>query len=217
MTILALDSCSVSASVGVVRDGDLLAQSFQNVGLTHSETLLPMLESLLLNSKLTPQSLDLVAVSNGPGSFTGLRIGVSAALGFALSLSLPCVGVSSLEAAARSAVHTEGLICACMDARRDQVYNAMFFSENGRLTRLCEDRAVALEEVLAEIGDRRAVFVGDGARMCYNEPGHFLQYPTAYGVAGCVIAGHTRKADELCYLRLPQAERERLERERNKP
>lgn len=219
MTVLAIDSSSKTASCAIVRDAELIAQSFFNTGLTHSETLLPMIGCVLRNSRTRPRDIDLVAVSNGPGSFTGLRIGVATAMGFAEASGIECAGVSSLEAAARGAAHMGGLICAVMDARREQVYNALFHAENGKLTRLCEDRALALSELGAEISGKNAIVVGDGAGLCYNigNPVKEVRYPTGYGVALAALAGHTRPADKLNYLRLPQAERERIEREERSP
>ena len=178
-----------------------------------------MIDGLLKNSSTEPKDIGLVAVSNGPGSFTGLRIGIATAMGFALSAGIDCVGVSSLEAAAYGAAHmgvlTEGvLICAVMDARREQVYNALFRAENGELTRLSEDRAIAISELEEEISGKGAIVVGDGAELCYNigKPLKTIMYPTGYGVAMAAIAGHTRPAGEPIYLRLPQAEREKRER-----
>ncbi len=216
MTVLAIESSSKTASCALVRDGGLIAQSFLNTGLTHSETLLPMVDAMLKNSKTGPGGIDLVAVANGPGSFTGLRIGTATAMGFALAANIECVGVSSLEAAAYGAAHMGGLICAVMDARRSQVYNALFLAENGGLTRLCEDRASSLEELAAEMDGKNAIVVGDGAELCYNigNPVPAVRYPTGFGVALAALAGHTRPADRPLYLRLPQAERERIEKER---
>lgn len=216
MTVLAIDSSSKTASCAVVARGEVIAQSFLNTGLTHSQTLLPLIESTLKNAGAGIADIGLIAVSNGPGSFTGLRIGVATALGLAVPAGIECVGVSSLEAAAHGAAHMDGLICAVMDARRNQVYNALFRAGGGVLTRLCEDRAISLEALSAEISEKGAIVVGDGAGLCYNigHPIRQLMYPTGYGVAMAALAGHTRPADELRYLRLPQAERERIEKER---
>ncbi|MDR0380525.1 MAG: tRNA (adenosine(37)-N6)-threonylcarbamoyltransferase complex dimerization subunit type 1 TsaB [Oscillospiraceae bacterium] len=191
MTILAFDSSSLSASAAVTRDGALLAQSFQNNGLTHSQTLMPMAEALLRNAGLALTDVDLIAVTHGPGSFTGLRIGVAAANGLAWGLGRPCLGVSSLAAAAQGVAHWGGLICAVQDARRGEVYNALFLSEGGALTRLTEDRALPLAALWAEMQKKNPILVGDGAELCYNgrggeaarlAPPH-LRFPCAWAVA----------------------------------
>ena len=131
----------MAASVAVSEDGALIAQSYQRSGLTHSRTLMPMCRDLLENCGLTLGEMDVVAVAAGPGSFTGLRIGVATAKGLAWPGDKPCAGVSTLEAMAWPLAHLEGDLCAVMDARRHQVYNARFQAEGGRLLRLCPDRA----------------------------------------------------------------------------
>ena len=124
MKILGLESSAKSASVALMEDGKLLARSFQNTGLTHSRTLLPMAEAMLQNCELGIADVDAVAVAVGPGSFTGLRIGISAAKGLAWARELPCIGVSTLEAMAQNLAHLENTVLVCaMDARRSQVYN----------------------------------------------------------------------------------------------
>jgi tRNA threonylcarbamoyladenosine biosynthesis protein TsaB len=223
MTILAFDSSSLSASVAVTRDGALLAQSFQNNGLTHSQTLMLMVEALLRNARLALSDMDLIAVAHGPGSFTGLRIGVAAANGLAWGLARPCLGVSSLEAAAQGVAHWGGLICAVQDARRGEVYNALFWSEGGALTRLTEDRALPLAALWAEMQKKNPALVGDGAELCYNgrdgamarlAPPH-LRFPGAWGVAR-LAAAHPNRSEATyatpVYIRASQAERERRER-----
>jgi len=151
MLILAFESSSKPASVAVCSDGILLGQYFQNSGLTHSRTLLAMAASLLKNLDLSAKDIDLVAVSRGPGSFTGVRIGVSAAKGLAWGMDKPVCGVSTLEAMAYQAPIAGMTICPVMDARRSQVYNALFkWQENdGAPTRLCDDRAISLEDLAA--------------------------------------------------------------------
>lgn len=229
MKILALETSAKSVSVAVLEDGKVLGSAYQNIGLTHSRTLMPLLDGMLKNSELTLDDMDLIAVAAGPGSFTGLRIGVSAAKGLAWAQSLPCCGVSTLEAMAQNVRHIEGctIICA-MDARRQQVYNAVFHVENGSLVRMAPDRAIALEELAAEIknDENTKIIVGDGAQLCYtylSEQGiscrmapPALVMQNAIGVAqvACEMAGRgeTVNAHELVpvYLRLSQAERERL-------
>ena len=229
MLILALESSAKAASAALCRDGVLLGQYFQNCGLTHSVTLLPMAEALLKNTGLTAADVDVFAVSHGPGSFTGVRIGVSAVKGLAWAAEKPCVGVSTLEAMAWNGLCAApgSLICCAMDARRAQVYNALFRIRDGRVERLCPDRAISLGELTAELAQRGEtnIFVtGDGMRItcdalvqaglpavCAPEPGAFQ---SAWGVCMAAQDKPTCTADGLLpvYLRLSQAERERQAR-----
>lgn len=232
MNILALEASAKAASCCVCRDDFLLAQSYQHSGLTHSRTLLPMVEDLLKNSGLSLDDMELIAVANGPGSFTGLRIGVSTAKGLAWAKALPCAGCSTLESMAWNLSHLEGAdICCAMDARRSQVYAARFVIEGGRPVRLRADEAISAAQLAEEIKNRKKpqILVGDGWELCYNEltsralpcsvaPPH-LRYPSAWGVARCALAmaerGELTTAAALApaYHRLSQAERERLERQ----
>ena len=236
MLILALESSAKAASVALVRDGRLLGQSTQISALTHSRTLLPMVDAMLRNAEIARESIDLYAVSAGPGSFTGLRIGVSALKGLAWAADKPCVGVSTLYAMAQNLAHADALLVCAMDARRSQVYNALFEAKDGRLTRLTPDRAIGLDELAAELqGDaRRTLVLGDGAALahgcltenvvaCALAPAA-LRYQNAVGVALAAAEaaerGEAVSAQELAisYLRVSQAERERrarLEREAN--
>ena len=128
-----------------------MAQSFQNNGLTHSRTLMPMVRDMLENCGAALEEVDVIAVAAGPGSFTGLRIGVATAKGLAWPGDKPCAGVSTLEAMAWTVAHMGGDLCPVMDARRHQVYNARFRCEEGRPVRLTGDRAISLEELGAEL------------------------------------------------------------------
>ena len=226
MLTLALESSAKSASVALVEDGQLLAQYNQNTGLTHSRTLLPMAEDMLKNAELRLSDVDLIAVAHGPGSFTGIRIGVSTVKGLAWAAEKPCVGVSTLEAMAWHGLAVGGYICPVMDARRSQVYNALFKIENGRPVRMTEDRPIALEELAKEVTALGApVFlIGDGAALCFEyftahgvpcvmAPDN-LRWQDAWGVAMAAADKTPGNADELLpvYLRLSQAERERQER-----
>ena len=169
MMILALESSATACSAALCRDGELVAQSYQNSGLTHSRTLLPMVRDMLANSQLTLDQVDVIAVAAGPGSFTGIRIGVAAAKGLAFAADKPAVGVSTLEAMARNVAHVPGLVICAMDARRQQIYNALFEADaEGQLTRLTPDRAIALAELADELREdsRPKLVVGDGARLC---------------------------------------------------
>lgn len=232
MKILALESSALAASVAVCDDEELVAQSFQRTGLTHSATLMPMAEDLLKNAGLTMADIDVIAVAAGPGSFTGLRIGVSAAKGLAWALDKPCAACSTLESMAWQVAHLDGEICPAMDARRKQVYNARFAVENGCPVRLTEDRAISLAELAEEIKNngKMQILVGDGSRLCYNAfreanipaklaPPH-LMFQTAWGVArqGLKLANEGKLTTAALlvpeYHRLSQAERERLNKQK---
>ncbi len=234
MKILGLESSAKSASAALTEDGKILARSFQNSGLTHSRTLLPMAEAMLKNCDLSMDDIDAVAVAAGPGSFTGLRIGVSAAKGLSWAREIPCIGISTLEAMAQNLAHLNNTLIICaMDARRSQIYNAFFLAEGGGvLRRLCDDRAIALSDAAEDLKaiSYPKIVVGDGALLCYNylseaginctlAPQH-LQMQDAVGV--CLCAEKAAKEDKLTssadlqpvYLRLSQAERERLQKEK---
>ena len=226
MKILALESSAAACSAALCEDEFLLAQSFQNSGLTHSRTLMPMVQSMLEHCGHTLAEVDVVAVAAGPGSFTGL----------AAPRDLPCAAVSTLEAIAENAqgLPFDGVVCAVMDARRNQVYNARFRSTGDGLLRLCPDRAVALAELAEELktSGKPQILVGDGAVLCYTTlkesgldvrlaPPH-LRFQSAWGVARCALeqvrTGRLTDAASLSpdYHRLSQAERERLAKEQNK-
>lgn len=230
MKILALESSAKAASCAVLADGVPLASAWQATGLTHSRTLLPMVQDMLRSSELSLADMDAVAIAAGPGSFTGLRIGLATVKGLSWAGEKPCIGVSTLEGMAYPLSHLEGIIVCAMDARRSQIYNAVFLAESGKLTRLREDRAISLEDAAADIRemDGPITIVGDGASLCYEyftnagiacelAPAH-LRQQSAVGIAmAAEAAGETAavSAQELMpvYLRLSQAERERLARE----
>lgn len=226
MLILAFESSAKPASAALVKDGQLLSQYMQCSALTHSRTLLPMAEDMLKNAELKLGDVDLIAVAHGPGSFTGIRIGVSTVKGLAWAAEKPCIGVSTLEAMAWHGLASGGYVCPVMDARRSQVYNALFKIENGRPVRMTEDRPIALDELSKEVSalDAPVCLIGDGASLCYE---HFtahgipctmapdnLRWQDAWGVAMAAADKTPGNADELLpvYLRLSQAERERQER-----
>ena len=153
MRILALETSAKAVSAAVTEDGRVLCSGYQDTGLTHSRTLMPIVEAMLKNTGLTVQDCDAVAVAVGPGSFTGIRIGVSAAKGLAFAADKPCAAVSTLEAMARNVAHMDALVVCAMDARRSQVYNALFTAGEGRLTRRTPDRAIGLAELAEELRD----------------------------------------------------------------
>ena len=168
--ILAFETSAKAASVALLENGKLLGESYQNTGLTHSQTLLQMAEDLLKTCGKSPADVSAVAVAAGPGSFTGVRIGVAAAKGFAWGAEIPCVGVSTLEAMAESLGVWQGIVVPTMDARRSQTYTAIFRAEGGKLTQLEEDQAISYEELGEKIKNcEKPIFlVGDGAEICYN-------------------------------------------------
>ena len=231
MLILAFETSAKAGSVALLEDGRLLGESYQNTGLTHSQTLMTMAQSLIESCGYTPQNVGAVAVAAGPGSFTGVRIGVAAAKGFAWGAEIPCYGVSTLESMALHLGVWEGTVVCAMDARRNQVYNAVFRAEAGNLTRLCEDRAISLEDLAQEIKNlpKPLFLVGDGSNLCYNTlkdtvpglvlpPEHRLHQRAAgvgLGAWQKIQAGEPGDGAALTpnYLRLSQAERERLARE----
>ncbi len=222
MKILAIESSAKAASVCIAEDGKILGEVFLNCGLTHSVTIMPSVEWLLDMSGLKMSDIDRIAITEGPGSFTGLRIGMAAVKGLAWSADIPCVGVSTLLAAAKGVADTDGLICAVMDARAGQVYNALFKAENGRLTRLCDDRAIKISELLAELsGEENILVCGDGTEVFMKEAGENfhaasenIRYQRASSVAFLAAESAAVSAKTLSpeYIRLPQAERERLEK-----
>lgn len=230
MKIFACDSTAKTASVALCEDDILLAEFTQNGGNTHSETLLPMTEVLLNSMKTDIDEIDIFAVSEGPGSFTGVRIGAATIKGFAHRRNSPCIGVSTLEALARNlAFGSDKIIVPLMDARRGQFYTAKFAYKNGKLERLSDDCALSFDEFASDIVTlgERVYLCGDGYtsgrkllgdELSYETP-EKLRYQSAYSVAQIAyekyLAGERTKASELrpTYLRLPQAERDRLKKE----
>lgn len=226
MKILAIDSSAVSASVAVTDDNKLIGEFFLNTGLTHSRTLMCMVEAALSCSDLKICDIDLFAVTNGPGSFTGVRIGVSSVMGMAEALNKPCIGVSTLHAMAYNMKSYNGYVCSVMDARCNQVYTALFKVNNGTVQRITEDEAISIDELsdrLPELGET-VCFIGDGAKLCYDRlegkiscslPSENLIYQRAFGAAMAVYenelykSSHSPDALNVSYLRLSQAERER--------
>lgn len=222
--ILGIDSSAITAGCALYEDGKIVAEQFLNTRHTHSETLLPMVKTMLESAKITLSEVDRIAVTTGPGSFTGLRIGISCVKGMCFGDEKPCVPVSTLEAIAFNFVQIDGIICACMDARCKQVYNALFKSENGVITRLCDDRAVSLSELSEELSalEGRVILAGDGAELThaftdgrYELASIAMRFQRGSGVCLAAESKPEIAAAALMpsYLRLPQAERERLARE----
>ena len=230
MKILALDSSAIVASVALMEDGKLLAEYTLNNGNTHSETLLPMVESVLKTYGISIEDIDLFASTSGPGSFTGVRIGTATVKGLAFGSNKPCAQVSTLEAIAENLLMTKGLICPVMNARRGQVYTSLFRSNGETLERLMPDSAISIEEldgILAEYGENVS-FAGDGysitvdalTKTVANHTPERLRHQSAASVASVAYRmaknGKTVSDAELKvnYLRPSQAERERLEAEK---
>lgn len=230
MLTLAFETSAKAASVALLEDGKLLGEIYQNTGLTHSQTIMVMAQDLLRQCGKTVADLTGLGVANGPGSFTGIRIGVAAAKGFAWGAQLPCCGVSTLAAMAVSLGVWNGFVCPVMDARRSQVYNALFRVDCGKYTRIREDRAISLQELGEDVKNlEQPVFlVGDGSILCYNTlletvpalvlPPEHRMHQRALGVAleaeRMLSSGESFPGEALLpnYLRLSQAERERNER-----
>ena len=234
MLILAFETSAKAASVALMDGTKLLGESYQNTGLTHSQTLMVMAEDVLKQCGKSARDVEAVAVAEGPGSFTGVRIGVAAAKGYAWGKEIPCYGVSTLEAMAAQLGAWQGYVCSVMDARRSQVYHALFHVECGKCTRIRDDRAVSLQDLGAELQNlTEPVFlVGDGSNLCYNTlsesvpslvlPQEHRMHQRASGVAlaarEMILRGEPADAAALTpnYLRLSQAERERMEKEQQK-
>ena len=230
MLILAFETSAKAASVALMDDTKLLGEAYQNTGLTHSQTLMVMAEDVLKQCGKTANDVTAVAVAEGPGSFTGVRIGVAAAKGFAWGREISCYGISTLEAMAEALGIYQGYICPVMDARRSQVYNALFYVNEGVVERYREDRAISLAVLGAELEhlDGPVFLVGDGSDLTYKTlsckidelilPPEHRKHQRATGVA--ILAARQAANGEAPsggaltpnYLRLSQTEREKLER-----
>ncbi len=224
MKILSIDSSAKSASVAVTDGAHLLSECYVNTSLTHSRTLMPMIDNALGQSDMSIKDIDAFCVNAGPGSFTGIRIGVAAIKGLALAENKPCAGISTLEAIAYNFTDCDCVICCAMDARCNQVYNALFRSESGKITRLCEDRAISVAELCARLKefDETVYLAGDGAELCINAfdeaprnirlAAENRRFQRAYGTALAADENKEAFCDSALlvpsYLRLPQAERE---------
>lgn len=215
--LLSVDSSAVTASVALTEGDKVIKSEFVNSGLTHSETLLPMIKRVM--NGYGYDELDAIAVTAGPGSFTGVRIGVSTVKGLAFNYDTPCFSISTLEAIAYNFTDTDSVVCAVMDARRMQFYNALFSVKNGKVNRLCNDRAISIEDLRADLNQYDNVIIaGDGAKLCFDNialdncslADEDRIYQNAVGVAKATIDKKTIPPASLMpvYLRLSQAERE---------
>lgn len=215
--LLSMDSSAVTASVALTDGDEIIKSEFLNSGLTHSETLLPMIARVMDGHKYS--ELDGIAITAGPGSFTGVRIGVATVKGLAFNDDIPCYSVSTLEAIAYNFVDENAVVCAVMDARRMQFYNALFRVQNGKVERLCDDRAISIENLRNELKQYDNVIIaGDGANLCFRNiklenctlADDDRIYQNAVGVAKAAKNKNaiSPKALMPVYLRQSQAERE---------
>ncbi len=224
MLTLGLDTTAGTATAAVVQDGKLLGEYTINSGNTHSTTLLPMIESMLHLLGIKPADIGLYACAVGPGSFTGVRIGAATVKGLAQPYNTPCVPVSALEALAQNLAGHRGILCPVMNARRQQVYTALFDTDGIRIRRLREDCAISIEELSALLKEmeKPVYFVGDGyelvSALTDRVTPERLRYQSAASVALLgykIYANAENKADYTgeallpTYLRKPQAQRER--------
>lgn len=227
MKILAIDSSAKTASVAIIEEKVVLAEYFINAGLTHSQTLMPMVESILKNTNTDIKNINIFAISSGPGSFTGLRIGMACIKGLALFNKIPCIEVSTLHSMVYNFCGENAIICAVMDARANQVYNAIFDIDDEKITRLTSDRIILIEDLFYELKNfqKKVILVGDGAVLCYNKLKNNLNLNVAYEnkrfqkASGVAFAAHDlylknknniTSAENLVpkYLIASQAERE---------
>lgn len=238
MKILSIECSASPCSAAITENGKLIACDFVNVGLTHSQILMPMVEKVLSSSKTELKEIEGFAVSAGPGSFTGIRIGISAVKGLAAAGKIPCAPISTLYSMAYNYIDTDCIICSVMDARCNQVYNALFDICGGKITRLCEDRALMCEELAKNLKEmsqkykKRVIIVGDGTDVFFpfaqyidniekSSDERRFQNAVSVGLAAteCFNTGNTLSPEAILpvYLRLPQAERElKLKKETEK-
>lgn len=237
MKILSVECSATMCSAAICENKKIIASSFVNVRLTHSQTLMPLIKAMLDNAQLSLNDIEGFAIAAGPGSFTGIRIGISAVKGLAQAKKIPCVGVSTLYAMAELFKGRSCIVCPVMDARCNQLYNAIFEIDGEKILRLTEDRAILCSELAEQLknlsakSEKEIIILGDGADLFYkfaseiggvklaDEP---YKYQNASGVAlaaeEAFLKGKTVEAEELLpvYLRLPQAERELKEKNKTK-
>ena len=215
--ILSIDSSAITASAALTNADKIIKSEFVNAGLTHSETLLPMIKRVMQNHSF--EELDAIAITAGPGSFTGVRIGVATAKGLAFKNDIPCISVSTLEAIAYNFIDENCVVCAVMDARRMQFYNALFEIKDKKCRRLTPDRAISIDDLRNEIKDyKKIIIAGDGAKLCFENinldnavlPKEEKIYQNAVSVAKAAENKEKIPSAKLMpvYLRQSQAERE---------
>ena len=215
--LLSMDSSAVTASVALTDGDEIIKSEFVNSGLTHSETLLPMITRVMDGRKYS--ELDGIAITAGPGSFTGVRIGVATVKGLAFNDDIPCYSVSTLEAIAYNFVDKNAVVCAVMDARRMQFYNALLRAQNGKVERLCDDKAISIEDLRNELKQYDKVLIaGDGAKLCFQniklenctlaDDNRIYQNAVSVAKAAQNKNAISPKALKPVYLRQSQAERE---------
>lgn len=215
--LLSMDSSAVTASVALTDGDEIIKSEFVNSGLTHSETLLPMITRVMDGRKYS--EIDGIAITAGPGSFTGVRIGVATVKGLAFNDDIPCYSVSTLEAIAYNFVDKNAVVCAVMDARRMQFYNALFKVQNGKVERLCDDRAISIEDLRNELKQYdKVIIAGDGAKLCFQnielenctlaDDDRIYQNAVSVAKAAQNKNAISPKALIPVYLRQSQAERE---------
>ena len=221
MKLLSIDSSGKSAACAVPDGEKVLAESFTNSGLTHSQTLLPMVDKMLSEAGIKISEIDAFAVTNGPGSFTGLRIGMALIMG--LSGDKKCIAVPTLKALAYNMSSTDGIVVPVMDARRNQVYTSIFESKSGTLTQLEEDSAISVDEVIERLEKykgQKIWVLGDGAYL-FEGKSDMISFPSEdkLFIKGSSIARAAKEYEpidakdlKVNYLRLSQAERELQER-----
>lgn len=231
MLIFGIDTCCNAATAAILDGDTLVAQTVINRNKTHSQIMMSAVEDMFKTAQLSPSDVDVFAAATGPGSFTGVRIGVASAKAMAHAANRPCVAVSTLEALAYSSKMFDGIISPILDARRSQVYNALFDCKKGKMTRLCNDRALALSELLEELSgyDKDVMFMGDGVfvfeeeiKSVLKDRAYFAPKTVLMNLGGGVAAvaaerferGEMVSYSELVpsYVRLSQAERDRLEK-----
>ena len=234
MKILAIESSGLVASFAVMENDVLLGEYTMNHKKTHSQTLLPMLDELAKMIELDLNTIDAIAVSMGPGSFTGLRIGSATAKGLGLALDKPIIPVPTVDALAYNLWGTDKQICPLMDARRQQAYTGLYEFINGELTALIPQCAVDISEIIEKVNEtnKPVIFLGDGVPVFADDIAEHLTVPYEYAIAACNrqraasvaalgaklyekgIVEHARE-HKPDYLRLSQAERELKEKERD--
>lgn len=232
--ILTIDSSSLVATVGIVDENVVIAEYTVNLKKTHSQTLLCMIDEIFKMTNIDKKSIKAIAVTNGPGSFTGLRIGAATAKGLALALDIPVIGISTIEVMAYNYNHCNKLICPIMDARRNNVYTGLFKCESETLETLLEPCAISLDELISKIKEigKEVIFLGDGVDTFkkYIDENLVLEHYYAKqqlnrqraATLGSMAnekysMGKIESADNFApvYLRLSQAERERMENDKN--